>query len=106
MRAGLWEKAARIPNLSRISTTLPTALMRWLAGLPLRSLHRLGSVLGWATYGISPTYRRHLRENLASARYDNQEGRRRAIAAAGERVMAVPPLGLRRHGDGISRVTG
>jgi len=104
MRAGLWEKAARIPNLPRVSTTLPTALMRWLAAWRLRSLHRLGSVLGWAMYGMSPTYRRHFRENLASARYDNEAVRRRAIAAAGEMVMEVPALWFRPHGEVISLV--
>jgi Kdo2-lipid IVA lauroyltransferase/acyltransferase len=90
--------------LSRFSTTLPAALMRWLGALPLRSLHRMGSFLGWAMYGISPTYRRHLRENLASARYDNEAVRRRAIAAAGQMVMEVPALWSRPHGDVVSLV--
>src|SRR3954463_9194295 len=47
MRAGLLEKAARIPNLPRI----PTALLRGFGALPLGLLHRLGGVLGWAMYG-------------------------------------------------------
>src|SRR5437763_3114744 len=58
MRAGLFEKAARIPNLPRV----PTALLRCFGTLPLGLLQRLGRVLGWAMYGMSPTYRRHLRE--------------------------------------------
>jgi len=37
-----------------------------LARLPLRLLHALGGCLGWAIYGMSPTYRGHLRENLAA----------------------------------------
>src|SRR5438309_3783314 len=72
-------------------------LLRLLAHLPLAALHRLGSVLGWAIYGISPTYRRHLRENLAAARYEAPRLRRRAIAAAGELVMELPALWCRPH---------
>ena len=41
--------------------------LRLIAHLPLSFLHALGSVLGWTIYGMSPTYRRHLRENLAAA---------------------------------------
>jgi KDO2-lipid IV(A) lauroyltransferase len=71
--------------------------LRSLAPLPLAALHRLGSVLGWAIYGMSPTYRRHLRENLAAARYDDPRLRRRAIAAAGQLVMELPALWFRPH---------
>lgn len=39
-------------------------VLRLLARLPLSWLHRAGAVLGWAVYGLSPRYRRHLRENL------------------------------------------
>jgi len=39
-------------------------LLRLLARLPLSWLHRAGAVLGWAVYGLSPTYRRRLKENL------------------------------------------
>ena len=73
----------------------PSLLLRCLAHLPLAALHRLGSVLGWAIYGMSPTYRRHLRENLAAARYDDARLRRRAIAAAGQLVMELPALWFR-----------
>src|SRR5438045_4603353 len=100
MRAGLLEKAARIPNLPRI----PTALLRWFGALPLGLLHRLGSVLGWAMYGMSPTYRRHLRENLAAARYEDARVRRRAIAAAGELVTELPALWFRPHGAVVALV--
>ena len=40
-------------------------LMRLLAVLPLPLLHAAGALLGWAAYAASPTYRRHLLENLA-----------------------------------------
>jgi Kdo2-lipid IVA lauroyltransferase/acyltransferase len=100
MPAGLLEKAARIPNLPRF----PVALLRAFGALPLAWLHRLGSVLGWAMYGMSPTYRRHLRENLAIARYEDPRLRRRAIAAAGELVTELPALWFRAHGDVVALV--
>ena len=46
---------------------LPTLILRVLSLLPLRALHALGTLLGWITYGMSPTYRRHLRAHLAQA---------------------------------------
>jgi Kdo2-lipid IVA lauroyltransferase/acyltransferase len=75
----------------------PSFVLRWLAHLPLAVLQRLGSVIGWAIYGMSPTYRRHLRENLAAARYDDARLRRQAIAAAGQLVMELPALWFRPH---------
>ena len=33
-------------------------LSRWMSRWSLASLHRLGGLLGWATYQLSPTYRR------------------------------------------------
>src|ERR1051325_4083724 len=93
------EKAARIPNLS-----FPTTLLRLAGRLPLSLLHRLGSVLGWLMYGTSPTYRRHVRENLAAARCDDPALRRRAIAAAGHLVMELPALWFRPHEEVVALV--
>jgi len=42
-------------------------LLALAAKLPLRLLHAVGTALGWTVYGMSPTYRRRLRENLAQA---------------------------------------
>src|SRR6185503_15100318 len=81
-----------------------------LASLPLSALHALGTVLGWAMYGMSPTYRRHLRENLESAGYRDARVRRAAIAHAGRAIMEVPALWFRpqekvaalvRQADGV-----
>ena len=67
-----------------------------LSRLPLRVLHALGSVLGWAMYGTSPTYRRHLRENLETAGYGNDKRvRHGAIASAGRAILEVPALWFR-----------
>ena len=75
----------------------PRILLRLIAGLPLSLLHRLGSVLGWAMYGISPTYRRHLRENLEQAGYRDARVRRAAIAHAGQMLAETPAMWLRPH---------
>jgi len=39
-------------------------LLRLLARLPLKWLHRAGAGLGWLVYWLSPTYAARLRENL------------------------------------------
>ena len=74
-------------------------ILRLIALLPLRFLHALGSVLGWLMYGMSPTYRRHVRENLRAARYDDARVRRGAIAAAGQMIMELPALWLRPNAE-------
>jgi KDO2-lipid IV(A) lauroyltransferase len=74
---------------------LPRFLLGLIAGLPLRLLHGLGTVLGWAIYGISPTYRRHLRENLQHAGYRDAGLRRAAIANAGQMLAETPAMWLR-----------
>ena len=67
------------------------------ARLPLPLLHGAGSVLGWAIYGISPTYRRQLRANLEQAGYRDACVRREAIAAAGKMLAELPALWFRPH---------
>jgi KDO2-lipid IV(A) lauroyltransferase len=74
---------------------LPRILLVSLASLPLWLLHGLGTVLGWATYGISPTYRRHLQENLERAGYRDARLRRAAIAHAGRMLVETPAMWLR-----------
>ena len=71
-------------------------LMRLLAALPLPLLHAAGALLGWVAYAASPTYRRHLRENLAQAGYGDAPTRRAAIAAAGKGVIELPAIWLDR----------
>jgi KDO2-lipid IV(A) lauroyltransferase len=67
-------------------------------------LHAVGSVLGWTVYGISPTYRRHLRANLRQAGYDDAPTRREAIAAAGKMITEVPALWFRPHAEAAALV--
>jgi KDO2-lipid IV(A) lauroyltransferase len=61
----------------------------------LSVLHALGAVLGWTMYGISPTYRRNLKANLALAGYRDAHVRRAAIASAGRMLTETPAIWLR-----------
>ncbi|HET7297380.1 MAG TPA: hypothetical protein VFI89_01600, partial [Burkholderiales bacterium] len=70
-----------MPRFPRVSLG---PILRLYANLPLGLLHRLGTVLGWVMYGMSPTYRRNLRANLARAGYGDARVRRAAIAHAGQ----------------------
>jgi KDO2-lipid IV(A) lauroyltransferase len=85
-------------------------LLGLLAKIPLRILHALGALLGWAIYGMSPTYRRHLRENLERAAISppekNRRVRREAIAAAGRMILEVPALWFRPHEEVAGLVRG
>ena len=80
-------------------------ILRLIALLPLRFMHALGTILGALMYGMSPTYRRHVRENLRAARYDDARVRRGAIAAAGQMIMELPALWLRPNAEVAALVT-
>ena len=71
-------------------------VFRLLARTSLATLHRLGALLGWLTWLASPTYRRHLRENMTLAL--GADGARRvrnaAIANAGRTSLELPRLWL------------
>jgi len=76
---------------------IPHRLLGWLARRPLRLLHALGGVLGWAGYLLSASYRQRLRANAALAGVSAGQ-RRAAVADAGRLVMELPRLWLRpRH---------
>ncbi|MEX1074555.1 MAG: lysophospholipid acyltransferase family protein, partial [Burkholderiales bacterium] len=75
-----------------------------LARLPLRVLHALGSVLGWAMYLLSSAYRARLRAHLAQAGYADRATRRAAIAEAGRMVAEAPKLWLRPRAEGVALV--
>lgn len=64
-----------------------------LARLPLWLLHALGGLAGRLVYGLSPTYRRHLRENLAQAGVA-ADCRGEVAAAAGRMVLELPKVWL------------
>lgn len=71
-------------------------LLRGVARLPLRLLHGLGTGLGWAAYGLSPTYRQRLDANARAAGVGEAD-RRAAIGAAGRMSLETPRLWLRPH---------
>jgi KDO2-lipid IV(A) lauroyltransferase len=65
-------------------------LSRLFARLPLSCLHCLGGVGGWLVYLCSPTYRRHLRDNLAQAvGKPSRALLRQAIAEAGRQALEI-----------------
>lgn len=82
-------------------------LFHLLGRLPLRLLHGLGVLLGWAAWLASPAYRRHLKENLALA-YNPAEAAAilpAAIAHAGRGVMELPYLWTRPKAEVVGLVT-
>ena len=83
---------------------LPTIALELFARLPLRVLHALGSLLGWIMYGTSPTYRAHLRENLAQAGFDTPRVRRASAAAAGKMLLELPAVWFRPREEVLSLV--
>ena len=80
------------------------ALMHFLARLPLPLLHGLGALLGWLVYGLSATYRRNMRANLASAGYSDARMRRAAIAEAGKMALEAPKIWLRPRAETLPLV--
>jgi KDO2-lipid IV(A) lauroyltransferase len=69
-------------------------LFRFLSWLPLWLLHALGGWLGRLIYLLSPTYRRHLRENMAQAGIDTAL-RGQVAAAAGRQALELAPIWLK-----------
>jgi KDO2-lipid IV(A) lauroyltransferase len=64
------------------------SLFRLLSALPLPVLHVLGSWLGWLVYGLSPSYRRRLRANLAQAGFSAHL--HEAVSEAGKAIVELP----------------
>ena len=77
------------------------ALLRWLSRRPLRLLHALGALLGWAVWAASPSYRARLATNAARAGVAAAD-RRAAIAAAGRMATETIRLWLRPAGQPIA----
>jgi KDO2-lipid IV(A) lauroyltransferase len=77
-------------------------LFRFLSLLPLHVLHNIGALLGWTAWLLSPTYRRHLRENIALA--GMSDAALPSIAEAGKGVLELPKIWLRPHEEVAARV--
>ncbi len=72
---------------------------RLISRLPLRAVHALGTLGGWLTYGLSPSYRRTLQANLVQAGLASAEIRRAAIAHAGRQALEAAWLWQRPAAD-------
>jgi len=81
-------------------------VFRLLSHLPLAWLHRLGAAAGWLSWLFSPTYRRHMRENMRLALGEAGERRTRAaaIAEAGRQSLELPKIWLRSQAEVVGRV--
>ncbi|MFZ4538112.1 lysophospholipid acyltransferase family protein [Propionivibrio sp.] len=81
-------------------------IFRFLSFLPLSWLHGLGALLGWLAWLFSPTYRRHMQENMVLAL--GEDGARRvrpaAIANAGRSALELPKVWLRPLDESAARV--
>ena len=77
-------------------------LFRFLSFLPLPVLHNLGALLGWTAWLLSPTYRRHLRENAALAGVG--AAATASVAEAGKGMLELPKIWLRPHDEVVARV--
>ena len=81
-------------------------VFRLLSCLSLAWLHRLGALAGWLSWVFSPTYRRHMRENMVLALGEDGERRVRsaAIANAGRSSLELAKIWLRPLEEAASRV--
>ena len=63
-------------------------LFRLLSFLPLPILHAIGVAAGWVVYLASPRYRRHLRNNIRQAGFEQHLNA--AIGEAGKNILELP----------------
>lgn len=85
-----------------------TRIFRFLARLPLPLMQRLGSVLGWLVWCLSPSYRRSFKANVQTAGVAWRDARP-AVAAIGSMVAELPWVWMRPHSatlDGLVKWDG
>ena len=78
-------------------------LFQLLGRLPLCVLHGLGGLCGWLAYLLSPTYRRHLQENLAQAGVDRAL-RGSATREAGKQMIELSRIWCRSLDEAVELV--
>lgn len=78
-------------------------IFRLVSWMPLWLVHLLGGWLGWLTYLLSPTYRRHVGENMAQAGIDPAL-RGEAVAEAGKQMLELSRIWLRTLDDAKAQV--
>ncbi|MCA0186550.1 MAG: lysophospholipid acyltransferase family protein [Proteobacteria bacterium] len=76
-------------------------IFKFLASLPLGLLQALGVLAGWATYALSPTYRRRLRSNLEQGLGQQAADQlwRKAVSEIGKQALELPWVLLRPQDD-------
>ncbi|KXB30044.1 lipid A biosynthesis acyltransferase [Dechloromonas denitrificans] len=79
-------------------------LFRFLSKLPLWLVHMLGDWLGRLVYLLSPTYRRHVRENMAQAGIDPAL-RGKVAAEAGKQMLELARIWLLKLEQATALVT-
>jgi KDO2-lipid IV(A) lauroyltransferase len=72
-------------------------LLRLVARLPLPLLHRIGAVLGWVVYAVSPRYRRMIARNLDVAGLNSAHLRSAVVAETGRGALEIPMIWLCPH---------
>lgn len=79
---------------------------RLLSYLPLAWGQSIGAMVGWLAWILSPTYRRHMRENMVLALGEDGERRLRsgAISQAGRQFLELPKVWLRPLDEVAGRV--
>ena len=78
-------------------------ILRLISCLPLGLVHLLGGWLGRLIYLLSPTYRRHLGENMAQAGIEPTM-RGAAVAEAGKQMLELSRIWLRTLEDAKAQV--
>ncbi|MDP2882177.1 MAG: lysophospholipid acyltransferase family protein [Azonexus sp.] len=78
-------------------------IFRILSRLPLGVLHLLGGLIGRLTYWLSPTYRRHLRENMAQAGLPSLL-RGKVAAETGKQMLELARIWMRPLEEAIPLV--
>jgi KDO2-lipid IV(A) lauroyltransferase len=73
-----------------------TRIFHFLARMPLSLMQRLGAVLGWLVWWLSPSYRRNFKANVQAAGVAWRDARP-AVAAIGSMVAELPWVWMRPH---------
>ena len=71
-----------------------TRLFVWLSRMPLAWMQRVGAVLGWWVWALSPRYRQHFKANVQAAGVPWRDARP-AISAMGMMVAELPWVWMR-----------
>jgi KDO2-lipid IV(A) lauroyltransferase len=73
---------------SQTPTFMLVALFRLLSRFPLPFMHAVGKALGWLVYGLSPTYRKRLNQNMKRAGF--AACRNEAVGEIGKSILELP----------------